>query len=71
MSIAEGPPTGGPDEVRYAVVLHSSGEQGGFVVRTMYGGWIPAPYSSTVPEAVYKREAAAQRYADKLNGGAS
>lgn len=54
--------------VTYGVFLHSSGEQGGWVVRTMYDGWTPAPYSHAEPVATYKRMYAAEKYADRLNG---
>lgn len=52
----------------YGIYLHSSGESGGYVVRTRYDGWCPAPYSDASPIAVYKRLHAAEKYADKLNG---
>lgn len=52
----------------YCVVLHSSGPSGGYVVRTAYDGWIPAPYSSAERFAEYKRLHAAERCADKMNG---
>jgi hypothetical protein len=52
----------------YGVFLHSSGEQGGFVVRTMYDGWTPAPYSTAKPvHSGYRSEKLAQLMADKLN----
>ena len=51
----------------FGVFEHSSGPQGGFVVRTIYDGWCPYPYSNSEPVKVYQREHAAQRYADHLN----
>ena len=50
----------------YGVYLHSAGA-GGYVVRTQYDGWCPAPYSSLEAVKVYAREHAAQNHADKLN----
>jgi hypothetical protein len=55
------------NENTYGVFLHSSGELGGYVVRTIYKGWTPAPYSSRTAVRTFKRESAAQTYADKLN----
>ncbi len=52
----------------YAVVMHSSGEQAGYVVRSVYDGFCPAPYRDAARVAEYKREQAAQRHADRLNG---
>ena len=61
-------------EVRtYGVFPHSSGPEGGFVVRTMLDGTAAAPYLHAVPVrlpggvAVFKREKTAQRCADRLN----
>ena len=52
----------------YGVFLHSSGEQGGFVVRTIYDGWAPAPYSTAKPVHTYRKSRKlAQAMADKLN----
>ena len=50
----------------YVVVMHSNGS--GYVVRTRYAGYIPAPYQSAKVEKAFKSEAMAQKYADKLNG---
>jgi hypothetical protein len=49
----------------YAIVRHSSGQ--GFVVRTVYDGWLPAPYSNTQREAEYMYEKMAQKVADRFN----
>lgn len=49
----------------YAVVRHSSGQ--GFVVRTVFDGWIPAPYSKAQREAEVMYEKMAQRIADRFN----
>lgn len=57
----------GDQEITYGVYLHSSGEQGGYVVRTMWDGWCPKPYSHAKPLRVYKRKSAAEKYADRLN----
>jgi len=52
----------------FGVFLHSSGEQGGYVVRTAYDGWTPAPYNKAKPvHSGYRSEKLAQRMADKLN----
>jgi len=56
-------------DIRYAVIQHSSGPCGGYVVRTMYDGWIPSPYRADDAVKVYRRESAAQAHADKLNRG--
>lgn len=48
----------------YAVVQHSSGPQGGYVVRPMP---LMAPYRNVRPERTYRRRRDAERYADKLN----
>ena len=58
------------DEKTFGVFLHSSGPQGGYVVRTMYGGWCPAQYSDQKPVHTYRatQEKLAQKMADKLNG---
>jgi hypothetical protein len=52
----------------YGVFQHSSGPQGGFVVRTLHDGWVASPYNAADAVATYKRENAAQQYADKRNG---
>ena len=51
----------------YGVFAHSSGPNGGYVVRTLRNGWVAAPYSATDALRVFKREAIARRHADKLN----
>jgi hypothetical protein len=51
----------------YAVYLHSSVKQGGYVVRTRHDGSAAAPYLRAQPVKVFKRESAAQAHADKLN----
>lgn len=55
----------------YGVYLHSSGAYGGYVVRTRYDGWCPAPYKHAEPVKVYQHEKAAQKWADKLNAQVS
>ena len=57
------------DEKTFGVFLHSSGN-GDYVVRSMYDGWCPAPYSDQKPVHTYraKQEKLAQKMADKLNG---
>lgn len=55
----------------YCVVQHSSGPAGGYVVRTAYDGWLPAPYAYAERLAEYKRLTTAERHADRLNGYAS
>jgi hypothetical protein len=59
-----------PHAITYCVVQHSTGPQGGYVVRTAVDGWIAAPYSQAEKLAEYKRESAAQKLADRLNGRA-
>ncbi len=56
-------------ETTYGVFLHSSGVQGGWVVRTVYDGWVPAPYKIGDCVHEYKREHAAQALADRMNAG--
>lgn len=56
----------------HAVVMHSSGPEAGYVVRTAYlqadqTWWIPNPYGNAVPVRIFQRESAAQKLADKLN----
>ena len=51
----------------FGVFQHSSGELGGFVVRTIYDGWTPAPYRTEDAVITFKRESSAQHQADKLN----
>jgi hypothetical protein len=51
----------------FGVYLHSSGTQGGYVVRTMRDGTAAAPYLHVRPVHTYKREYLAQLMADKLN----
>jgi hypothetical protein len=58
---------------RHCVVMHSSGPEAGYCVRTGYVQadgtvWIPRPYTDVTPVKVYKREGPAQLLADKLNG---
>jgi hypothetical protein len=55
------------EEKTYGVFVHSSGKNGGYVVRTMYNGWTPSPYSSSLVLRAFRRESAAQRHADNLN----
>jgi len=57
------------DTKQFGVFLHSSGAQGGYVVRTMHNGWAPAPYSKAKPVHTYRANQAklAQKMADKLN----
>lgn len=57
----------------YVVVQHSSGAQGGYVVRRATKSedgslYVPSPYTDATPKAVSKSEKLAQRQADKLNG---
>lgn len=52
----------------YGVFLHSSGRQGGYVVRSKRDGSYASPYNSQRPQREFRRESDAQRYADKLNG---
>jgi len=57
----------------YGVFEHSSGPQGGYVVRIgerLDDGslYFPMPYQHTTPKAISKSEKLAQRQADKLNG---
>ena len=56
------------EEITFGVYQHSSGPQGGFIPRTRYDGWAPAPYSQATPVKVYKRLSAAERHCDRLNG---
>jgi hypothetical protein len=51
----------------YGVFQHSSGLNGGFVVRTIYGDWTPSPYSTEQALRTFKSERGAQNHADKLN----
>jgi hypothetical protein len=55
------------DEKTYGVFVHSSGRDGGYVVRTVFNGWTPSPYSTEQALRIFKREASAQRDADKRN----
>jgi len=57
----------------YGVFVHSSGSQGGYVVRegnTRDGqsNWYPSPYSGASPVKEYHQRSAAQKHADRLNG---
>ncbi|HKB40461.1 MAG TPA: hypothetical protein VKD72_28815 [Gemmataceae bacterium] len=54
----------------FGVFVHSTGPQGGIVVRTMINGEAAAPYRAEDALRVYKRKVFAQRYADRLNGAA-
>lgn len=56
-----------PSKAGYGVFQHSSGPQGGFVVRTM--DRLLDPYHTMKPVRVFKREADAQRHANKLTFG--
>lgn len=51
----------------FGVFLHSTGESGGYVVRSLIDGRAAAPYGDESPVAIRKRESAAQRVADGLN----
>ncbi len=52
---------------RFAVVLHSSGVAGGYVVRTVTDGSIAAPYSVHDVLSLHSNEANAQLHADMRN----
>lgn len=57
----------------YGVFQHSSGKDGGYVVRTGEkradgSYYFPQPYQDARPIAVGKSKAAAQKKADKMNG---
>jgi hypothetical protein len=56
-----------PEVVTYAVVEHSTGPHGGFVVRKAIDGHLASPYQNAKKVAVRKTERGAQAYADKLN----
>lgn len=58
----------------FGIYQHSSGPQGGFVVRTLHptsDGRMAAcnPYSHMEPMKEYKTELGAQTFCDKLNSG--
>ena len=54
----------------YGVFLHSSGEHGGYVVRTMHDGSAASPYLHVRPVHTYRASQAhlALGMAEKLNG---
>ena len=55
---------------QWGVFQHSSGPQGGYVVRSVDENGRATDlknYGSQTPLKVFKRESAAQRFADKLN----
>jgi hypothetical protein len=56
-----------PEEKTFGVFVHSTGPQGGHVVRAIYGGWTPNPYSAAQALRIFKSERGAQNHADKLN----
>lgn len=49
----------------YAVVRHTSGR--GFVVRTVYDGWLPAPYTNAQREVEVMYEGMARKIAARFN----
>jgi hypothetical protein len=57
----------------YGVFVHSSGANGGYVVRSGYKRddgsvrW-PEPYNSKSPVKTYSNQKVAQKHADRLNG---
>lgn len=57
------------ERLDFGVYQHSSGPAGGFVVRTRYDDWCPAPYNKVTPLKVEADQDTAQAYADALNRG--
>jgi hypothetical protein len=55
--------------ISYGVYQHSSGPQGGFVVKELEDGRVVHGhlYDAATPVATYRHKAPAQRFADKLN----
>lgn len=51
----------------YAVIQHSSGPQGGYVVRTVFDGYLPAPYRREDAVEVFENRAEAERFADAIS----
>ncbi len=58
----------GEGSVTYGVYQHSSGPQGGFVVKEQQDGRVVHGhlYDHATPVKVFRHKAPAQRYADKL-----
>lgn len=52
-------------EITYAVVRHSGGI--GYVVREVFDGYLPIPYTDAKRIKECKNQKIAQKYADKLN----